>query len=283
MLSVNKSDTRESIGGGLGNYPPLVRRTILMDRVTRSPNYFDAKFATVLESARIGLADERHILNSELEDLLLRKFENPIAGIVGAHLLIVQHSQAGTEATPNLALLNEVVRNLRGLVGDSHPDVEAISLRCPDIGLRTSRPLTIPPMFHRSWRLMVDASAANPELVPESLWTRIHAATNIGGYLVWACDVQTQEAHLAQLKSWFAQTLPPTAEPHGALRSVAIAVGLGDDQIPSATASLSTGVAPKDQLGEKDLKSTLRRRAGQMQIPAAAFESLWHSQVGKGD
>ena len=37
----------------------------------------------LLEKARVALADENPILNAELSNLLLRKFQNPLAGIIG--------------------------------------------------------------------------------------------------------------------------------------------------------------------------------------------------------
>src|SRR5262249_46598899 len=70
-----------------------------------------------LEKARVALADERMILNEELDGLLVKKFENPLAGIIGGHFLLMDQRASGAR----VALVNEVVTNLRGLVGFDHP------------------------------------------------------------------------------------------------------------------------------------------------------------------
>lgn len=149
-----------------------------------------------LEKASLALADERPILNAELKDLLLRKFENPIEGIVGGHLLLIQREHY--QSTP-LELLNEVVTNLRGLLGADHPDVEALSLRCLDVSLRRKKPFTAPPMFERSWRLIIEASRDNPGLVPRSLWNRVQALSMMPPYLAWAIDSNTKKDYRAAL------------------------------------------------------------------------------------
>ncbi len=74
----------------------------------------------------------------------MRKFANPIEGIVGATLLLLRHERS--ERREGLADLDAVVRNLRHLVGDEHPDVEALS-SLPRPGPAADRPLRAPPMF----------------------------------------------------------------------------------------------------------------------------------------
>ena len=110
-------------------------------------------FIDTNEKARVALADERPLLSAELSRLILEKFDNPLAGIIGGHLLLIGYERPGS---PWLDLLNEVVTNLRDLVGFEHPDVEALSLACPDLKLRTELPLRAAPMFERSWRMMLD-------------------------------------------------------------------------------------------------------------------------------
>lgn len=177
----------------------LARCSLLMrQRFAQHPDQYSDE---IVEAARVALADERSILNEDLDNLLLRKFDNPLAGIIGAHLLILEAERtAGGEK--RLSLLNEVVPNLRTLVGMNHPDVEALSLRCPDPALRTSWPFAAPPIFCRSWALMVEAAAREPQLVPMALWQRIHAIVPAGAYLAWATDPKTKGKHQEQLLRW---------------------------------------------------------------------------------
>lgn len=145
-----------------------------------------------LEKAKQALASERPVLGEELERILLKKYENPLEGIIGAHLLLIQRAH---DNSANLELLDEVVTNLRRLVGTEHPDVEALSLRCPKKSLRRKTPFTAPPMFERSWRLMVEASQHTPALVPIGLWQRVHAAMAIPPYFVWSTDHAAKKDH----------------------------------------------------------------------------------------
>lgn len=158
------------------------------------------------EKCLTALADERPILTGELETLLLRKYKNPLEGIVGAHLLLLQHEADGSA---DLSDLNVVVRNLRTLVGTEHPDVEALSVRCPDVALRRNKPITAPPLFERSWRIMVDASEDNSELVPLALWKRVAAMLAMPPYLVWSAKHSVKRAYRSTLLKNIAAVATP--------------------------------------------------------------------------
>ncbi|HEV7661090.1 MAG TPA: hypothetical protein VGO55_14725 [Allosphingosinicella sp.] len=154
----------------------------------------------MIDQARVALADERLVLGGELDDLLLVKFDNPIAGIIGGHLLLVEQAR---QPTGRIALLDEVVANLRGLVGDGHPDVEALSLRCTAARLRTRAPVAAPPMFQASWQILVEASGKRPELIAGALWKRVHALSPVPPFLAWSSDrlskTRSREAIIASL------------------------------------------------------------------------------------
>jgi hypothetical protein len=150
-----------------------------------------------VDQARVALADERLVLNDEVDGLLLGKFDNPMAGIFGGHLLIVEQSR---QPSARIEKLNDVVRNLRGLLGDNHPDVEALSLKCPDEKLRAQGPPSAPPMLEASWHILVHASQDQPKLVPPSLWRRIHAQTFLPPFLRWASDEKSKSHHVEALR-----------------------------------------------------------------------------------
>lgn len=108
------------------------------------------------EMARMALTNERKLFNSELVDMLRGNFENPMLGIFGGHLLLLDQS-------PDLVLLRQVVNKLKRLVGDRHPDVEALALAAK---MPSQYVFTTPPMLRRSWRMVVEATANQVELVP---------------------------------------------------------------------------------------------------------------------
>ncbi len=137
-----------------GEHAPSARPrvSLMMRRPDQQP---DAALEKIIETARLALADERRILSPELEDILLRDCTNPIGGLIGGHLLLVERER---DPGRDMSLLDVVVRRLRELVGDNHPDVAALGQQCATASLRRFSPLTGPPMFQRSWMLLVAAA-----------------------------------------------------------------------------------------------------------------------------
>jgi hypothetical protein len=125
------------------------------------PKMFDAQNPKMklLDLARIGLANNHQMLPDEVIDrILYGKFENPMLGILGAHLLL-----KGKKT--RLGLLKIVVDNLRRILGEgTHPDVEALALRVEN--KKAKYDFDLPPMLRRSWIQVVKSTADNPGLVP---------------------------------------------------------------------------------------------------------------------
>ncbi len=111
------------------------------------------------ELARQGLLDKRAVLKEEIRTMLWEKFENPMLGILGGHLLLM-------DATPDLGLLSIVVRNLRSTLGD-HPDVEALALPLDEP--QPAHLFKTLPMLRKSWKLVLKASVKRPGIVPIDL------------------------------------------------------------------------------------------------------------------
>lgn len=111
----------------------------------------------LVELARQGLANTRQVLpDNVVQEMLYGKFENPMLGIYGAHLLLLREKLEPM-------YLRTIVGNLRSLLG-THPDVEALAL-----GLgpgESSYIFEVPPMLRRSWSLVLNASVKRPDLVP---------------------------------------------------------------------------------------------------------------------
>jgi len=160
----------------------------------------------VIEGARLALIHDRNLFEDgrggELSTLLLTEYTDPIGGIIGAHLLLNAGAARGGQ-------FDSAVKRLRELVGPKHPDVEALSLQCTDVGLRTSRPFTAPPMFRHSWQLITQASYQRAQLVPMKLWERVRASVGLGATFVWATDKPSRAAHDAQLSHWILQYPEP--------------------------------------------------------------------------
>ncbi len=113
--------------------------------------------ARLTELARRGLVNNRRVLTEPtLREVLNSKFANPMLGIMGGHLLLL-------EEKVNHDLLKLVVGNLRGLLGRSHPDVEALAIQA---GIGSDYRFDAPPMLLPSWSVLLRSSATDPQLIP---------------------------------------------------------------------------------------------------------------------
>jgi Caspase domain len=237
----------------------------------RAGQYRDPREDVVVEAARVALTEGRNILGegrgAEVEELLFIKFNNPIAGIIGAHLKVLAIDTAPPQPQ-KLAALDEVVRNMRTLVGPSHPDVEALSLRCGDPALRASAPFTMPPMFNRSWQLIVQASYQRPELVPPALWLRVQAATSAGPFFAWSADASVRASHARQLSAWVEQAT--------ALQQPAAPAAM--DATPPRRRPRTRGAPPARTLEMSPGPSGLEDEARRLLIPAAGLAALWQER-----
>jgi hypothetical protein len=129
------------------------------------------------ELARLGITCQRKIVSQEIREMLRWKLENPMLGILGMHLLL-KNQESDTE------LLQTIIQNLRKLLGDPHPDVEALALRLEQTG---SYVFQSPPMMRRSWSLVVNATAVRAELIPagslaDEIWNRLWGGEM---WLIW--------------------------------------------------------------------------------------------------
>lgn len=242
---------------------PRPRTTIVMHRRGHVPGPADEAQARVAEVSRQALAGERRILNPELEALLLEKFDNPVAGIIGGHLLLVERER---DAGRDLHMLDVVVRRLRELVGHGHPDVEALALQCHDPQLRQVRGVLGPPMFQRSWSLLAAAAADQPALVPAAVWARVHALGALPPFLLWNVDDDVKAAaRRAMAQALFGRPAAPIVPAMAAAAVPRMAAPVRRQAGPA----FSHAPAP----ATLDLASA-RQRAARMGIPLSAIDSL---------
>lgn len=241
------------VGPGETALRPRPRVSVMMRRLGQAtPLDFED---WLIEMARVALADERRILNAELEDLLMRKFENPMAGIIGGHLLLVERAR---DSCRDLSLLDTVVKNLHSLVGTNHPDVAALALQCADPKLRrTVKTLVGPPMLQRSWKLLAEAAQKRPGLIPAAMWERVQALTALPPFLAWAAD----EAVKSAARSDLARAI--LGEPKAPAFDLGPRGGARPDAVRAAAA------APA-----RTLPRNAKARAARMNLPPSALEGL---------
>lgn len=124
------------------------------------------------EQVRFGLTQRRRTMTpTELSDLVDQKFDNPMLGIYGAHMMLMRDRVSADERetgsrsldTREREAIEIVTRNLSRLLGD-HPDVEALRVF---LGERPAdRAFHCPPMLLSSWEIVVRATTRMPDLIP---------------------------------------------------------------------------------------------------------------------
>jgi hypothetical protein len=188
----------------------------------------------MMELARLALIDQRPIMSNEVQELVTRKFDNPMLGIFGGHLLIELEQSRGRAYEPGL--LQEVVGNLRRLLHEPHPDVEALACKAglQDLGYK----FEMPPMVRRSWALMTHASADWSDAIPpESLNNRIYDRILAEEpWLVWCGEQSDDESAVLETLSLYidakaaAQEQPPQLESARGLGG-GMALGLAQQEV----------------------------------------------------
>ena len=216
----------------------------------------DSEDLRLIELARLGLMNQRPILSDEVEDLLTRKFENPLLGIFGAHLLISLEQTRNRDYEKGL--LEHVVTKLRDLLKAPHPDVEALAWKA-GVGDPNYR-FEIPPMMRRGWTLMTQASAESRNVIPpDSMNARIYDRLLAQEpWLVWCGAQQSDdESPVLETLALYLQNLE--VSPESVLESVMLA----------ADRALADLDSPQTLTEEQDEVSNL---IGQLGIPRSVVE-----------
>jgi hypothetical protein len=130
------------------------------------------------------------VVSQQLRDMIAGKFENPMLGILSGHLMLLQQE-------PNLDTLEFVVKNLRRMLGDDHPDVNALAValeqRKPQHGTRWGQSPNTgasfyvcdrPPMLRESWQVVLQASITRPDIVPHASLAS-DVAASLWGEGIW--------------------------------------------------------------------------------------------------
>ncbi|WBS00123.1 caspase family protein [Pseudoduganella sp. SL102] len=275
-------EVRSMVTLGTGQDISRQQVMVMFDLLAPVSNTEGRRYAELIAAATVALADHRKILAGELYDRLVASFTDPIAGLLGGHLLLIEaESNPQFDPTKGLPALNAVVTRLRELVhGAQQPDIEALSQRCADPALRGTTPLQYPPLYSRSWRLAVEASHEAGSLVPDELWGRVHAKLPTVPYFAWAADDRSREAHADGLVAKALEAMterPRSAERHAPAAprvpvptSVTKPVGTVMPSGPTAAAAAALQMPDKGPGGD----DVISRLARQWRIPTAALDGL---------
>jgi len=197
--------------------------SILLSRHGFDPTGDDMRLTELI---RLGLSESRQVLSDRIvDDLLAGKFDNPMLGIYGTHLLLLNKELDSDR-------LRLIIANLRGLLGIQHPDVEALALKvAPD---DVPHVFDYPPMLRKSWWYVLDATVRKPDLVPVSSF-----AANMAGQL-WGDGI------------WLAWMTPAAGDVSGIAgsRQGAERTPQQNDTLGDFTASLLTSAPVREAIAQ---------------------------------
>ena len=160
----------------------------------------------VAEEARVALADERRVASQFITESLFAKFEKPMLGLFGAHLMLLGRDDeleaAEADGVKRLrapvgfdqSYFDGVVANLATLLGPNDPDVIALATQASDRNLGELEPVTFPPMLWRSWLLLIQASNKRRDLLPTQTWRHVLRLLPVRPFLVWSPEDSGDEA-----------------------------------------------------------------------------------------
>lgn len=201
------------------------------------------------ESVRLALADERCILNAGLEQMLVTEhLASPIFGLAGAHLLLLEHERNRYRDMRNLDL---IVRHLQPQLGATHPDWVALALQCNKVSVPQAVVLDGPPMFSRSWPLLVRAAHEGCIAIPSAMWSRMQAPALLPPFMAWSID------ETVKLAAW------------ETLRKALLEPALPDMAMATA---MTMSMAPANSLAQHS--SARLARAQKWQLPPSALDLL---------
>jgi hypothetical protein len=142
---------------------------------------WDDPKARLADDARIALADERRVASQVITEALFAKFERPMLGLFGAHLMLLARDDEWEQT-----YFDGVVENLAGLLGPNQPDVVALATQSGHRPIAELEPVTSPPMLWRSWLLLIEASNDRPDLLPADTWRPLLRVLPVRPFLVWS-------------------------------------------------------------------------------------------------
>lgn len=183
--------------------------------MSRGPFQPDEQMLRFTELARTALSAPAVTLAASEESAMLGlKFENPMLGIFGGHLL------ARSPEPRRRDLLRIVIGNLRAMVGP-HPDVEALAFAAGDPPLHRDVFRT-PPVLQSSWSMITRAAAEDDGIVPEGCLAESVVDSVVGSlpFLSWAAPEQPAAAKPALEGLAFAPPLAGGIAPPPDLREL---------------------------------------------------------------
>lgn len=278
-VSTEPSALRKGGSGETRSRPRAVTTEISMQMAKPDADVVYIDHYESVEVARKALELERPIFagTSLIDELLHNKWDNPLMGITGTHLLLAAlerddlEAKAGrpvalreTDRARAPELLKTVLANLEKLVGPyCRSDLAALHIRARSvvqIPVKISA-IDAPPIYWSSWRALM-RQERNPDHVeiPRFVWSRVSRARPIGPYFGWQPGRVSVDREVRDLLSKEANVAPPpimTGPDHDAI----LGIGAESSRAPAiSTADLARFLGAPPSL----VDDSLSRLRGQL-------------------
>jgi hypothetical protein len=245
----------------------------------------DDRVAQAVDAALAGLQNRTDLLLREQRRLLLYgKFDNPMLGLVGAHVLLQARDVDRRQ-------IETVLDNLGWLLGQDAPDVRALRLRASRrLGDPVdTRPFERPPMLRAGLEAILEAAADTPELVPRGgLMAHVAVERFVDSpWSTWRPRRSSRAGEFAAAAPTGPSWVPGYVE-NAALEAarrdqeldvakVAARAALPRDTVARAYEQVRAGMAPGAQrtLEMERLMSHVRREARQSELDASEVRSMF--------
>jgi hypothetical protein len=204
------------------------------------------------ELAGYALTQSRRILSDGfLGELLDEKFDHPMLGLFGAHLLL-------RDKPDDRRQFVFVMNNLLRLLGRDHPDVRALWRRRPDSDARVPLELYYPPMLRLSWDVALENDDGHSDALaegPNAIADRILPGAP---WLMWRIDPagRPSSAELA-LKDYLGSRVRAEKERFDASRTVFNKVTSAVRRFVTRSTAPTPAPPPLDAREKADLIRTL--------------------------
>lgn len=196
------------------------RPTVDVTQAIVRPGGGEPRLYELHEVGQTALAEGRVAFGRNIFDqIALQKFDGPLLGLLAAHILLLAEEQA--ETRPGKEPLVEfdrdqfelILRNTAKLIGKTQPDILALRTRSLEMPAPTDIEVTTPPLFVRSWNMLLEASkAGHPNLLPGSLWRRVRGNINSAPHFAWARADSLFAAQQRASEHWLAEKLTEAAQ-----------------------------------------------------------------------
>lgn len=195
--------------------PVIARPTLTSTMAISSTDDNDRRLYELIEAGQQALASQRPALGDRVfTEIANGKFRAPILGLLAAHLLLMaeDHEKDSRFDRYSVAFDRErfemILANTMDIFGGDQADIVALRTRSERVPVPSNIEISTPPIFWRSWELLLRANTAErPGLVRDNLWRRVSENANRAPFFSWTRVEHSRSSRRRVAQQDFRQSL----------------------------------------------------------------------------